>query len=619
MIKDLWLNLLGSPEILYGGQPLEDVLPKKAQALLYYLSLTRGIHARNFLASMLWSTADTTKAQTNMRNILPPLRQHLDGVFTIEYQTITFNVETPYVIDVERFERILKGDLQNVALPSIEDALSLYRGEFLAEFRVRNAPVFEQWLIARRENFFKLALKGWETVARRYLAQEEFEQGIAAATKLLMLQSYHEGGHRLMMQLLAKIGERKKALAQYKLCEAALRNEIDVAVSAETIALYRQIKNAPAATLPMTRTPIKQPDDLLPCHCCEQALQLLDGLLTDAVAGQGQVLFIKGMAGSGKSRLLQTFAQQAPQTYRSVRVATVSCSKFAVEGYAPFETLFEQLGLVWPTTQVVENALVMLHTAARRRPLLLIVDDLHQADTSSLQLFEALADSLTDQPILLIAAQHTDWLKDGERIAALSYQSNTMLDLDDLWLERGECFVNVLLDREPHALPAQFRRQLFTFTRGHPYIVANVWRSLQSQGGVERDSDGVWRQLHPIVWEDHITEPTKQLIESWLVNVPEMLRFLLRVAAVEGVEFTAAAVGMACSAEPHLVAYQLGQLERRFRLIREDAPLRMNHLTYARYRFQHPLVRQHLYMTLSQHERNTFQQGLGEAFVQLYN
>ncbi|HEY9623267.1 MAG TPA: LuxR C-terminal-related transcriptional regulator [Crinalium sp.] len=73
----------------------------------------------------------------------------------------------------------------------------------------------------------------------------------------------------------------------------------------------------------------------------------LNALLQSALAGQGQVAFVLGEAGQGKTAMLQAFARRAQETYADLLVAGGNCNAYTGIGdpYLPFrETLAELVG-----------------------------------------------------------------------------------------------------------------------------------------------------------------------------------------------------------------------------------------------------------------------------------
>ena len=70
----------------------------------------------------------------------------------------------------------------------------------------------------------------------------ELDAAIAYAQRLLQLDALHEPTHRQLMRLLAQVGQRSAALAQYEVCRQLLAAEWDVAPDDLTTALYKRIR-----------------------------------------------------------------------------------------------------------------------------------------------------------------------------------------------------------------------------------------------------------------------------------------------------------------------------------------------------------------------------------------
>src|SRR5258708_16674621 len=72
----LRLAVLGPPEVYHDGSRLTFAL-RKAQALLLYLAVERGMHPRSKLAALLWPDSDPPDARRTLRNALGLLRSLL--------------------------------------------------------------------------------------------------------------------------------------------------------------------------------------------------------------------------------------------------------------------------------------------------------------------------------------------------------------------------------------------------------------------------------------------------------------------------------------------------------------------------------------------------------------
>lgn len=259
----LKLTFLGTPQLSIGGEVLTGRLSGKPLALFIYLAVTGRPHARDVLADLLWSDLGNQQARNNLRYLLPDLRRVLGDYITITPQSISINHHSPYWLDVEMLRTALTPT--DVSTPTLQAALDLYQGEFLAGFSVRNAPNFEAWLITQQEELHTLAVQGLYRLAQRYWQTQEYGAGLTATQRLLTLEPWHEAGHRLQMLLLVHTGQRAAALAQFALCQQTLATEFGVTPVDETVEIYKQIRNGclPHWTNPADDAPTATTEPLL--------------------------------------------------------------------------------------------------------------------------------------------------------------------------------------------------------------------------------------------------------------------------------------------------------------------------------------------------------------------
>ena len=149
---------------------------------------------------------------------------------------------------------------------------------------------------------------------------------------------------RLLMFLYAKKGQRSRAIKQYETFRQILAEELDVTPSSETEELIKAIQAGeirPAAQ----KAPIavQLPDFLKQAALSpgkrrlgfvgrQPELAQLDQYLTTAMAGNGQVAFISGEAGMGKSSLLAEFSRRAQKDHPDLVIASGSCNAFSGTG-----------------------------------------------------------------------------------------------------------------------------------------------------------------------------------------------------------------------------------------------------------------------------------------------
>jgi DNA-binding SARP family transcriptional activator len=328
----LVIHLLGSLEASLDAEPVAGFYSDKVRALLAYLCIEAGRpHRRARLAGLLWPDLPEPSARTNLRHALVNLRRVLQvpshsekgagaaPFLQITRQTIQCNTDSDAWVDAQSFLALL--EVPQPRLTHFEEAVALYRGELLEGCSLPDSSIFEEWLLLQRERFGRLALDALHRLAEGYMLQGEYEPALAYAWRQVELDPLRETGHRLLMRLLAYSGRADEALVQYEACRRVLWEELGAEPSAETAQLHEQIRDGalpipPPSTVRLPAFLAESPPETRPplFVAREAELARLGGFLDLALSGQGQVAFVVGEAGSGKTALLQEFDRRARQT-----------------------------------------------------------------------------------------------------------------------------------------------------------------------------------------------------------------------------------------------------------------------------------------------------------------
>ena len=237
MTKVLKMAFLGTMDIHLGEEPV-ILVSAKAQALFSYLAVSGRVFSRQALAGLLWGDLPEADARRNLRGVVMKLRQDFDAYLDVTHQTIAFNRVSSHFLDTSDFCELC----QRRDVASLEKAVGLYRGDFLEDLHIRQASEFEEWVGQQREVFRQDVISACYRLVVAFEAQSRYEDGIRYARRLLVLDGANEEGHRLLMTLLARSGQRSAALAQYEVCERVLA-EMGVVVMEETAVLLEQIRN----------------------------------------------------------------------------------------------------------------------------------------------------------------------------------------------------------------------------------------------------------------------------------------------------------------------------------------------------------------------------------------
>jgi DNA-binding SARP family transcriptional activator len=239
MIANLELRFLGGLHILLDDVPLTPTMSSKGKALLCYLSVTGKEHSRSALAGLLWTDIPETNARANLRKTLSRIKPHLGPHLTITRETIAFNPDAPHWLDVTDFEAGVKPGSDFIRL---QEAVSLYQGDFLESFYLPDAPLFDEWVLSQRAWLRGAVLNGFQALVTHFTHEGEYETAISHARRLLNIEPWHEGAHRELMGLLALSGQRSAALMQYETCRRILAEDLGVEPAPATVTLYDQIR-----------------------------------------------------------------------------------------------------------------------------------------------------------------------------------------------------------------------------------------------------------------------------------------------------------------------------------------------------------------------------------------
>jgi predicted ATPase/DNA-binding SARP family transcriptional activator/Tfp pilus assembly protein PilF len=244
------LSFLGQPQIERDGAPIA-IDRHKAIALLAYVALSHQGQARDTLAALFWPDYDQGHAFAYLRRTLWTLNQALGPhVLDTGRETIALRRDANLWIDVDRFQSLLAAcrTCGHAGAPCppchdrLDEAIALYRGDFLTGLTLRDSPDFETWQREQAEGLRADLAWALEQQALSHAALGAFDPALAAARRRVALDPLDESGHRLLMQLLVHAGQRTAALRQYQECVRLLNDELGVAPEAETVALVEQIR-----------------------------------------------------------------------------------------------------------------------------------------------------------------------------------------------------------------------------------------------------------------------------------------------------------------------------------------------------------------------------------------
>ena len=288
----LHLSFLGTPLVQLDGQDIRFE-QRKGLALLAYLAITGQRHQRESLMTLLWPDNDQARGKANLRHVIWMLNKILGkGWLISDRESVQLSEEV--VLDTAVFLEQTKLGTTSNNLMHLDEAVSLYRGTFLAGFTLADTPSFDAWQTQQTQFFSEQFSKALHYLIERYGQMKAWELAINYARRWLALEPLNEAGHRALMLLLARSGQYEAALAHYETCQHLLEDELGILPETETVNLYETLQTANA----VTRTSLPAPTTSFVGRQAE--LSLIQERLPQT---ECRLLTLVGLGGSGKTRL----------------------------------------------------------------------------------------------------------------------------------------------------------------------------------------------------------------------------------------------------------------------------------------------------------------------------
>jgi ABC-type oligopeptide transport system substrate-binding subunit/DNA-binding SARP family transcriptional activator len=664
-VPALQLFLLGSLDIRHNGQQLPKPPTLKSQSLFAYLALhRRRPQPRERLADLFWGDRPEHKARRSLTTALWHIRRCLlpsdKDVLLSDVHSVQFDPQADLWLDVAEFESLLA----RRELSCLQSAVALYRGDFMDGF-------YDDWVLNER---YRLETLFSEALAQLMMGLEaggKMDGALAAGMRLLQHDPLREDAHRLTMRALCRLGQRNAALEQYHRCQQIVERELNVEPMVETTALYQAILDGrfevgPAVdALPPERVSVEailssgqNPLDPVVRSVLvgrESEMAFLQACYKEARAGHGSLVLVHGEAGVGKTRLVEELADHL--RWQGVRVLWGRCYEFErIVPYQPIgEALQAALSTIAPSdltsfpswvlgelarlvpelsetlpgihpsstvpldqeqTYLFAGVARFLASLSAEGVLVLILDDLHWANESTLQMVHYLARHLADHQVLIVGTLRPEAV--GPQSALGSFQQQLsreelvrLLSLAALSPEAVEALV-VEMSGSGGAV-APLARRLYEETEGNPFFLIESIKALFEAGLVSLEG-GAWRGDFARIARSELPLPAgvSQAVQARVRRLDGDARQVLHVAAVLGREFDLELLNAVWKRGEEATLEVLDALLRR-RFIREGSGAMGRD-----YAFHHHKIREVVYAGIPSRRRQRLHARAGKAMETVY-
>ncbi len=540
-MPNIRIQALGTFSMWRDGTAVPDeVWPTSKSKQLFKILLTDRGHlvSADRLIEYLWPNLSLKKAQNNLwvtvgqaRRVLQPnLPPRTRSAYIIKHdEGYLFETNSDHWLDVDAFSDHLQTAQQvadsTIRIETLEKARQLYLGDFLED------DPYAEWALAPRDQLREQYLNLLADLAETYAQQGQYRHAIGLCRQSLALENSRESTYRQLMLYLYCAGEQPAALQLYDEVRQVMWEEIGVEPAPETSNLFHQIQRRQVIEVDEDEVyprPVSTPvsTQLLgqtPFVGRAQEYGQLTTMVNQAGQGNGCVVFVSGEPGIGKSRLVRETAVFAGKE----GFTTLFAHSYQVEQAMPYQPLVDlvryinetwseqiaslptvwlrEIGALVPEiagtatgqaivpTNIDENqqgrlfqAIVHLLSAiAGENGLMLNVDDIHWADTATLQFLHYLARRVSGERMLLACTYRHEEVTADEHLATLIHHLQREPHVAFISLDR---LSNTDIDELLVALesvPTTWSEWLYGETSGNPFFLVSILQSLQERGELD--------------------------------------------------------------------------------------------------------------------------------------
>jgi predicted ATPase/DNA-binding SARP family transcriptional activator len=331
-MSQLKIYLLGSPLVESENATIQ-MDTRKAFALLAYLAVTAEQHSRDTLATLLWPDYDQKRARAAFRRTLSTLKKAVgDEHLEINRESIALQIDDSVWIDAHQFQKLIREckdrtqSINKTCIKKLEEAVALYRGDFMAGFTLRDSASFDDWQFFQDDSFKRDLASALQDLLEGYSQSGDYEKATAYGRQWLAIDPLREEAHRALMKNYEWAGQHTAALRQYRECVRILEQELGVPPLEETTRVYELILEKQLPPPVISSLEVKfgasqhSPEAQPPAqHALVYPLvgrkDEWNTLLSEygTASLDGKLCFIEGEVGIGKTRLADEFLQYARQ------------------------------------------------------------------------------------------------------------------------------------------------------------------------------------------------------------------------------------------------------------------------------------------------------------------
>lgn len=593
----LEIRILGAPEVTWNGQPV-SITRRVPRSMLYYLATFSHVTARATMMSTFWPDNDEHSAREAFRDNLSKLRASLPEPDLIVADTLSVGLDRTRVkVDYLEFQDILQSigrhpwmiqddvPLPDELLAQLKQAAGLWHSAHMLEgAQLPPSPNLDDWLTLTAQTIYHRRDRIYHRLAYHYIAVNDYDMAVYWLDRSLEVDQINEELHVLKLEILARSGQRSEALRYGQYVKDLFQREYNEQPGGLFTTALQRIKEQ-----------ISQEN-----HTREQAEKKIattgprfigrEGLLVEMQQAyqRGQVIYIEGEIGSGKTRLVNEFYRKF-QTPPRLLVAPCHAATSGV----PFRPFIEMIrtsinadelaampvsdqdwlaemdpsfrvtggkGQSWQPDLEMDN-LPHIHEAiyhlcrhvSGRQKLLLLLDNAQASDEATIQTLRIMIQHrFMDGPAALIVTAERGVRNQG--VLRFLDELARMKKLKRITIppmsaaEIGQLVEAVL----PAGIEESWKNHIYQQLNGNPLMIIESLRTIDQGMAADKNEEGL-----PI-----IPVSIQSILRERYLNLSPTLQSLVAIVAIAGPATHYEVLEYASQLSPDEVADGLDELEK---------------------------------------------------------
>lgn len=631
-INIIELRTLGELQILVGGSPRRVKVDKHA-ALLVYLGCHQGlVLRRDVLAELLWEGSNPNNARHSLSQALYQLRMQVPELtFHVSRDEVWLEVGAVQ-LDVDQFRRAVDEG-------RLEEAVELYRGDFLRGFWLAGARTFEEWQTSQAQELSRLARFALHSLLREAESGGAWLQVMQLSSRLIELDPYNEQVYRSRIQAIAANEGRQQALAELQRVTEFMEAELGRGLEPATLALKAVLEREPQQPEPPHSEEEKQHYAAFVGR--KEEFAWLRSEWEQVKAGVGRCVVVSGEPGIGKTRLCEHVLRlcaiqgarvlqgrshasdqhlpysavigmllgnidardmtRLPPEWLAILVELLPEFKHLVAGAEQQDPLEGEGG----RRRLYEAFVQLFLQLSAGSPLVLHIDDYQWTDESSAALLQYCIRRLSSSQVLILLSMRPEGEERLKPVGAVvsadgSGPGYSRLVLRAMSFDEVEQIVQSYAERQDVDLPESIQNVIFDQVGGRPFFVLEIVKAIASGeigwGGQER---GKSHDFDPVP----LPATVEEFLNGSMRGLGEEARSVITALSVLGT-----------CAEPLLVRDVAGIGGRSLvRGVEELSSRGLVHETDKGLAFAHDLIREAAYRSISKIRRMILHEAAGDA------